>query len=137
MIIPQDALSKLLACNTPIATGLYALRHGDPAPNLFRYSEKVKSLGSGLKWDEIKKAWGQTIKVTGGAMGCLLLDKSALDFPFEIAESRAPDIAFMVHCATKGVETKARLDVICGHIKGNGEVLYPDKELGFRTERMN
>ncbi len=138
MIVPDDALEKLLECRTPVATGLYALRHGDPAPNLFRHGGKgVKTLGSGLKWPEVQKDWGKTITVTGGAMGCLLVDRTALDFIFMIDECRAPDMKFMSHCATRGIETKARLDVVCGHIRPNGEVLWPDKDTGFRIERMN
>jgi hypothetical protein len=90
-----------------------------------------------LRWEEIQAKWGETIEVSGGAMGCLLLDRSVLKHSFIIDEARAPDMNFMQYCATSGIETKARLDVVCGHIKPNGEVLWPDREQGFRIERMN
>ena len=132
MVLPDDALEKILAVDAPIVTGLYALRHGTPTSNIFRYEERVRSLGNNMKWDEVKRNWGKTIRVTGGAMGCLLVDRSALlDFNFEIKEQGAPDIPFMVHCATNNIKTVARMDVVCGHINANGTTLYPDRDKGW------
>lgn len=138
MIVPDDALSKLMDVQSPIVTGLYILRHGEPASNIFKHEKNVRALGGNMKFDEMKKRWGQTLRVTGGAMGCLLVDATVIkDFCFEVGKPGAPDIPFMVHCAERGIETQARLDVMCGHIKGNNDVLWPDKDSGYRIERMN
>lgn len=137
MIVPEDTLSKMMEVEAPIVTGLYALRHGVPVPNIFKHDNK-KHLGTNMNWQEVKKDWGKTVRVSGGAMGCLLLDRSVVEsFSFMIEESRAPDMKFMVHCAEKQIETQARLDVVCGHIRPNGEVLWPDQQTGYRIERMN
>jgi hypothetical protein len=141
MIVPENALERLLSVATssdaPIVTGLYSLRHGDPVPNIF--TKGVRNLGSNMNWHQVKEFWGQTIEVSGGCMGCLLVDRSVLkDFCFETGKSGAPDIAFMVHCAEKKFKTMAALDVVCGHAT-NTDVIWPDKDAptGTRRERLN
>jgi hypothetical protein len=73
-------------------------------------------------------------------MGCLLIRRDALlNFPFESEDYQrvAPDGAFMRYCSEHGIKQMARLDVVCKHIKVNGEVLVPDKNAGWRREGRN
>jgi hypothetical protein len=45
-----------------------------------------------------------------------------------------PDIAFMHYCNRAGFKAKARLDVVCGHCKTIGGVIWPDREKGWRLD---
>ncbi len=136
-IPPTDALSMLLEVEAPIVSGLYALRHGTPYPNLMRMG-KTPNVGGAMAWKDIQDHWGETIEVSGGCMGCLLIDKNVLlDFSFNTGTDQAPDGPFMEHCYQNKVKQMARLDVICGHVKPNGEVLWPDKDQGYRIEGAN
>lgn len=72
-------------------------------------------------------------------MGCLLVDRSALEnHPMWTEENDyAPDGPFMEYCRINKFKQMARLDVICGHKKPNGEIIWPDKEHGFIIERAS
>jgi hypothetical protein len=140
-IPPADALSKLvetLDAGADVVSGLYVLRHGANAPNLFR-AERSPELGSGLSWAELAPVWGQTIRVSGGCMGCVLARPEALDFNFEMGftdgpRMRAPDMAWMRHNWSAGRVTLARLDVRCGHKDVDGTILMPAQQ---GAERQN
>jgi hypothetical protein len=123
MLPPPDALAKLDALDAPVVTGLYVLRHGANKPNLFSYSGPAPDLGSGLDWKDLKRARAQTIRVSGGCMGCVLVRPVALGFTFEIELPRAPDVAWMTDVWKKGLVTMARLDVRCGHREVDGTIL--------------
>lgn len=129
-IPPRDALKKLLEVDAPVVSGLYALRHGEPVPNL-------RTNGASMSWQEVKQLWGRTVETTGGCMGCLLVRKEALkDFVMiDANDLRAPDGRFMNHCRLNKFKQMGRLDVVCGHVKINGEILFPDEILGYRIER--
>lgn len=130
MIAPKDALMKLLQVDAPIVTGVYMLRHGAPSSNIFL------DLRNGVEpWKNICHRKNQVIKVQGGAMGCLLLDRSVLEkCSFLLQDNCAPDTAFMAWCVKNGVQQMARLDVQCGHVRADGKVIYPDDEKGWRLE---
>ena len=131
-IPPLDALSKLLEVDAPSVSGLYALRRGSMGPNVRKPITREM-----FKWDELKPKWGSTITTAGGCMGCVLLDRSAIeDFCFvDEANPNAPDVPMMEYHWHKGFKQVARLDVICGHKQPSGEILWPDREQGYRIER--
>jgi hypothetical protein len=132
MIPPKDALVKLLEIDAPVVTGLYMLRHGSPVTNLMKITKDLE----GYSQTEIREMWGKTVKVGGGCMGCVLIDRTVLErFSFITQDQAAPDIPFMQLCVENKVEQIARLDVICGHKKPTGEILYPDRENIVRIER--
>jgi hypothetical protein len=138
-IPPHDALEKLLETQqdsgAEIVTGLYVLRHGANVPNLFSCKDAGRNLGSALTWQEIKDARDVVIRVSGGCMGCVLVQPSALDFDFENitlnanGNPRAPDMDWMRHNWQAGRITLARLDVLCGHKEPSGDVLRPEEFL--------
>jgi len=133
MIPPKDALKKLLEVDAEIVTGLYILRHAAPNPNIVT-KDKQFTLFS---FEHIKKNWGKQITVGGGCMGCVLIDKSVLErFSFILKDNKnAPDIPFMEWCIQNEIRQVARLDVVCGHVKPTGEVLWPSEKTGFREEK--
>lgn len=128
---PKDALRKLLDLNVPVASGLYALRHGVPAAN-------IRNGGGAWPWSLIKQHWGKVVEITGGCFGCVLIRRSALqDFSMLIPDyPRAPDMPFMNYCEAKGIKQMADISVVCGHIRPNGEVIYPDREKGYVIKRL-
>lgn len=127
-IPPKDALGKLLEIDAPIVTGLYALRHGEPVPNLLSYGRSPE-IGSAMKWEQIAYAIENNltqILVSGGSMGCLLIRKPVLEkFQFVLHEARAPDVPLMEFCWKSNFIQVARLDVMCGHKKPSGVILQP------------
>lgn len=124
-IPPLDALTKLYEIDAPIVTGLYALRHGEPVPNVMRHGD-MPEIGGAMEWAEVYKQWGQTIPTSGGCMGCLLIRRPVLEkFSFITERGNAPDVPLMEFCWKNKFEQVARLDVICGHKKPNGEILLP------------
>jgi len=123
-IPPLDAVERLFEAEAPVVSGLYALRHGDPIPNVQRWSETLNGIGGAMSWEEVGK--GGTVRTSGGSMGCLLIERSVLEgFTFVRDNNKAPDVPFMEYCFHLGIRQMARLDVICLHKKPNGEVLDP------------
>jgi len=128
-IPPKDALRKLLEVDAPVVSGLYVLRHGSPVPNLLK-PESSPNPGSTFKWRNLP--WGETIEVSGGCMGCLLVDSEVLKGASFLMEGNGiPDMQFMRYCWENKIKQMARLDVICGHKRPDGKVLWPDKEQGW------
>jgi hypothetical protein len=125
VIPPEDALLKLLEIDAPVVSGIYVMRHGDPSPNLMR-KEASLGLGSGMRWEELQNSKEKVIEVSGGCMGCLLIRPGVLDnFHFVLDDRCAPDVPFMRYCWENKIKQVARLDVLCGHKKPSGEILWP------------
>jgi hypothetical protein len=126
MVIPGDALERLLETDAEVVTGLYVQRHGY-APNIHLGAVKVAS------WPFIQSHWGETIDVAGGCLGCVMIDRSVLeDFSFILDEpGSGPDVPFMRHCVAKNIDVRARLDLVCGHATMSGDILWPDKTMGW------
>jgi hypothetical protein len=131
-IPPLDALKKLLEVDASVVSGLYALRRGECRPNVRNTTTR-----SMFTWKELKAVWGETIETSGGCMGCVLIDRSALqDFCFIDKQNfSAPDVPMMEWHWHHKFKQMARLDVICGHKRPSGEILWPDKEQGYIIER--
>ncbi|MGB8644036.1 MAG: hypothetical protein WCF84_02275 [Anaerolineae bacterium] len=125
-IPPRDALAKLLAVDAPIVSGLYALRHGSGIPNLMQYGCSPGA-GSAMRWEAIGALGTQTIPVSGGCMGCLVIRRPVLErFQFITSSRGAPDVPLMEFCWTNGFRQMARLDVRCGHKQPDGAILWPE-----------
>lgn len=127
MIVQETALRDLLAVDADVVSGLYMMRHGDGAPNVFMSSGPV------LRVEDMQDQWGQVIPMGGGCTGCLLVDTSVLrGFSFWTGEMHAPDAEFMAYCRSKPFRQMAHLGVVCGHKRPDGIVLWPDREQGIR-----
>jgi len=124
-IPPEDALKKLLEVNAPVVSGVYVLRHGNPLPNLVRHSTDIPTPGGLMSWEEIRDG-GKEMEISGGCMGCLLIDVDVLKgFSFDTGKAHAPDMDFAAYCHKEKIKQVARLDVLCGHKKPSGEILQP------------
>lgn len=141
-IPPIDALAKMLAVSDKahIVTGLYALRHAEPVPNIMRW-QIGSDIGSSMEWGDVQRSWGEVIRCTGGCMGCLLVDvRDVLQyFPtFMMETATAPDMKFMSWCYLNGYRTLAHLGVVCGHQKPNGDIIHCSRtqKVGYTLERF-
>jgi hypothetical protein len=133
-IAPLDALKKLLEVDAPIVSGLYASRHGRFEPNVMR-KDNCPGLGAVMTWEEIAKDWGKTIECSGGATGCLLVDRSVLEkYVFDTEAyneiwgekcAASIDVPFMEFCWKSKFKQMARLDVICDHKRPDGMIVRP------------
>jgi len=143
MIIPEDALVKMLATDSDVVYGLYMFRCFKPILNACRAVNSKWPDMSLTNFPEIvKKAREQGwIEVSGGGFGCTLIRRKVLE-TFEMrrnepAGSPCPDMPFAADCLRHGFKQICRFDVICGHIKPNGDILIPFERGETMSENMN
>lgn len=129
-IPPDDALEKLLETDGGVVNGLYASRYDPYSPSA------RKRVREPFSWEELKPLIGQTIKVASSGTGCSLIDRSILDrYSLDMEGYNTPeavpywktqiDLLFSTWCNENGVEQKVRLDVLCGHRRADGKILWP------------
>jgi hypothetical protein len=128
MVLPPDALEKLVATDAPVVFGVYMLRHGTHTLSAWQYISKTNmGMSLSLYPDELKKAWKQGWwEVSGVGWGCTLIRRNV----FETITPRqndgdAGDLAFAADCMRAGHKLIARFDVPCLHIEPSGNVLDP------------
>jgi len=131
MIIPEDALVKMLATDADVVYGLYLFRHVKPVLNACRaVSSRWPDMSLSLFPEIVNKARAQGwIEVSGSGFGCTLIRRKVLEKldmrRSEIGGHPSPDMPFAADCMRNGFRQICRFDVICGHIKPDGDVLIP------------
>jgi hypothetical protein len=111
--------------------GLYLLRHFKPVLNALRSVNSRWPDASLTMFPEIvKRAKAQGwIEVSGVGFGCTLIRRKVLEKldmrRSEIGGHPSPDMPFAADCMRNGFKQICRFDVICGHIKPDGDVLIP------------
>lgn len=139
---PENALDLMLQAaekhGAKVVSGLYALRHGEPVPNIHEASSR-QNIGAAMSWEKVQRLWGQVIPMSGGCMGCLLIHTSVFEgFAFlDSNYDKAPDGRLMHHCNSLGIKQVAHLGVICGHIKPGGDMIVPSliEKSGYTIEK--
>jgi len=126
MIPPPDALKRLAELGVPVAYGVYALRHGKPVVNVWRYEGKNLGMSLSLYPDELRAAWGKAIRCSGIGHGCALIRRDVLlKLPMRPGPGNtAPDWSFAEDCLRLGIQqwahlgwcaaTRRRTVVFCG-----------------------
>jgi len=143
MIIPGDAMVKMLATDADVVYGLYLFRCFKPILNACRYvNSKWPDMSLSNFPEIVKKAKEQGwIEVSGGGFGCILIRRKVLEtFDMrrnEPAGSPCPDMPFAADCLKHGFKQICRFDVICGHIKPNGDILIPFEKDEIMSETMS
>lgn len=143
MVVPQDALSRLLSAQADVAYGLYVWRHG--AQHLWSAYQATRGTMCSM-WDmdpdAAKRALlaGAALPVAGVGLGCTLIRRHVLErLPFRHgADPICNDWYFALDCQFTGHKQVCDFGVVCGHITPMGRVLWPDPERpnGWRAERL-
>lgn len=135
MVVPPDALTRLLALDADIAYGLTVWRHGRPG-----WSARLSLDGQGrvanLSDDPeaARAAWGTTMDVAGVGTFCTLIKRRVLEaLPFRLDPqwpSLCCDWWLSVDAPAHGFTQRADLGVVCGHITidPTPRVLWPAVE---------
>ena len=118
MIVPSDALTRLLATGADIAYGLYCWRN-QGWHKWSAYTAISDKHGVSLDEDKVaaKAAWGKVIDVAGIGMGCTLIHRHVLEaLPFRTHEKACCDWALALDAQERGYSQKCDLGVVCGHM---------------------
>lgn len=152
IIVPVDAVERLLACDADIAYGLVCWRHGTPV-----WSARVEDEGGRQKAEgghglgrvlsempeRARALAGQVIDVVGVGMACTLIRRNvleALQFRLEVKHPVCCDWWLAKDAVRFGFSQRADLGLLCGHITPNPSprVIWPDanEERLWRVERL-
>lgn len=139
MIIPPDTITRLTAVDADVAYGLYCSRHGWMQWLAFF---EINGL-SGGSYSQSKKmmqyAWGNVVETRGVGFGCTLIYREVLkriNFRTHPQDAVADDWLFAQDCHDAGFKQAHDFGVVCGHIKPNGTVIWPNPEAegGYQVE---
>lgn len=125
MLLPPDALQKLLDVEAPVAYGVYVFRHGVPVLNTYeKYPGKSKNVGESLSLKP-KKLQGLVkqgvIEVSGIGFGCTLIRRNVLEqivFRHRDSDKNGTDYCFAEDCLRADIRQLAHFGVQCGHWNG-------------------
>jgi len=145
IIVPPDALKRLVACDADVAMGTYVFRRGKQEWNAY----DVVEAGSGRSISETperaRELWGQVVDVAGVGLGLALISRKALEIvgSFEpwVAADYDCDWTLSMRAQEHGLIQRADLGLLCGHITQTPSlrILWPD--MGplamFRVEYLN
>lgn len=137
MIVPPNAIERLLNVDADIAYGLYVSRHG-PHPWLAfeRVTPEIKgSKSMGETWEERDRMMGCIIESQGVGLGCTLIHRPVLEaIQFRLQDEYvANDWYFAVDARANGFKQAHHCGVICGHIDGY-QTYWPDVAHGYRVD---
>jgi hypothetical protein len=135
MIVPPDCLIKMAGTDAEVVYGVYLFRHAKPTLSAFR-NVGTSGLDQPLTMfsHELEQAQKAIIwPVSGLGFGCTFIhagvfDRVTLRKP---DNGNYPDGPFADDCARRGVKQVARFDILCGHIRPDGYVLWPFSQGGF------
>jgi hypothetical protein len=128
MIIPEDALDRLLEVNADVAYGLYISRHGWRRWLAFKSISDIAGVSFSNDPQYAKQQWGNVVTTEGVGMGCTLIKRNVLErisFRTHPENLVADDWMFAIDCKDNGFIQKHHLGVVCGHITPTGEILWP------------
>lgn len=139
MIIPPDALHKLIHIGADVAYGLYCFRHGKATGLWNTYPIVEPGRGSSLSVmdkDEARACWGELAIVAGVGLGCTLISRKVLEaitFHHALGSDTRTipvhcDWCLSEDCQKLGFTQVMDLSVVCGHILDTEPraVVWPD-----------
>jgi hypothetical protein len=133
MIIPPNAVSKLVEADAPVAYGLYCFKNTSTWSAWTRLD--MESGRSIRKDPELCKAnWGKVMEVAGVGLGCTLIKREVLEaIEFRTDEAHPTvhnDWVFAYDCQQYNFKQVCDLSVVCGHISMQPlpRVIWPDPD---------
>lgn len=141
MIVPEDALQKLMALDVDIAYGLYALRHGDHDWNAYTLLEYERGVSLSKDKFRAKQAWGGQVRVNGVGLGCTLIARHVVEaLPFHHWKGVHCDWALAYDAQKQGYTQAVDTTVVCGHMSllPAPRIYWPDVNEArlYRTEML-
>ncbi len=129
IIPPSDTIARLVTAEADIAYGLYAFRTSRPVLNAYRWvmNDGWPDESLSLHPAELRKAWGGIIRVTGLGLGCTLIRRHVLErIDFQPLDTAHCDWALARDALRRGYMLKCDMNVVCGHKRPDGVILWPD-----------
>lgn len=131
MIVPPDALSKLMALDADIAYGVYCFRKGKPTINITRTDKQQESYGLYHNLRDWRKVFGKPVDCNGLGFGCTLIKRSVFDvLNFHSVPGHDGDTQLAHDAKRLGLKQMADTSVLCGHKRPDGTVVWPDADGG-------
>lgn len=135
MILPPDALTKLLTVDADVTYGLYSARHGWHKWLCALELQERDAVWITDRPQRAKATWGQVIPSYGVGFGCTLVHRHVLEhMPFRL-QGDNPDVSddwiFALDCRDAGFRQAHHLGVVCGHVAVRGSsarILWPDPD---------
>lgn len=134
MLIPPESLLRLESHKADVAYGLYVARSMKSHPWLVAYwlnDTRVKFLSG--RPNVARNAWGKAIHSHGLGMGCTLIRRHVMEeLDFRVlsgpgwGHGKSNDWYFALDARRRGMTQVTDLGLVCGHIRNNGMVLWPD-----------
>lgn len=143
MIVPPDALKRLLAIDTDVAHGLYAARHDvSPVWLAFEWIKGLRGKSLSLSPDKARAAWGNVVETSGVGLGCTLIHRHVLEkipFRWTMLVPTANDWLFALDVKQHGFKQMHDCSLHCGHVNtAETGVIWPDidAENFYRVDRI-
>ncbi len=129
MILPQDALLRLVNLPFDVSYGLYCERHKLHRWLSFFYIDDQAGVSYSQDVDRAKAAWGMACETDGVGLGCTLIWRRVLEqieFRAHPENKVADDWLFALDVKKAGFKQGHDFGVKCGHITNKGDVIWPD-----------
>lgn len=144
MVIPPDALRRLLACDADVSYGLYVFRHTQRTWSAYTRLDEYQGRSISQDKDAARAAWGTVIDVEGVGMGCTLIRRHVLEhlgFHLDpVVRLLACDWLLARDCKRYGYTQRCDLGVVCGHLsyRPYPQILWPDPDYEemYRVETL-
>ena len=123
IMVPPDAMLKLIAHDAPVAYGITVNRHGPP-----HVWTPCKTLVGDTATYHPLSEYGNTVDVEGCGFFCTLISHEALSavaFRPHHSGEHYLDIPFSNDLRAAGIRQIADLSVVCAHLLDETHALYP------------
>lgn len=141
IIVPPDALLKLMAADADVAYGLTCWRR-EPhcwSAGLITGPSDAEHITADMRPDIMRGIWGRVVDIQGCGLFCTLIRRRVLEaVDFTLRGSRAADFYFAVDVRKKGFSQKVDTTILCGHVISTEpmRVVYPDVVTRYRVEEL-
>lgn len=131
MIVPPDALKRLVACDADVAYGLYIFRSSGREWNAYTILQDNWGRSLSTDTEAVKAAWGNVIDVAGVGLGCTLIRRRVLEateFTLPAHQKMSCDWMLALFCQEHGFTQRCDTGLVCGHqtYKPFPQIFWPD-----------
>lgn len=128
IIVPHDALEKMIAVDADIAYGVYCFRKGKPTINIARPDDSMQCYSLPHNLGEWGRVFGQVIECGGLGLGCTLIKRSAFDvLTFHSDKGGDVDSQLALDARRLGLRQMSDTSVLCGHKRSDDTIVWPSR----------